>query len=159
MSMGVSARRQASEGTVMAISTPTYQRLIVGVGGALLIVTLFLPWAEVDGVGHNGWQFNAVVSLYFLIGGVFGIITAVTGGQYGLCRPDVSMIGVTDAVNTVGMVLFAWLIVDYPDDAVRRPGVFCALAATAMTAFAVADYGPLRGAPWFPPLNATDRSR
>jgi len=141
----------------MATHTPAHQRLIVGVGGASLIVTLFLPWAQVDGVTQNGWQFNAVATLYFLIAGVMGLLTALTGGQFGLCRPDVSTIGVTDALNTVAMVLFGWLIVDFPPDAVRRPGVFCALAAAAVTAFAVADYGPLRGAPWFPPLTTADR--
>ncbi|MCV7316284.1 hypothetical protein H7J77_12130 [Mycolicibacillus parakoreensis] len=98
----------------MATHTPAHQRLIVGVGGASLIVTLFLPWAQVDGVTQNGWQFNAVATLYFLIAGVMGLLTALTGGQYGLCRPDVSTIGVTDAVNTVAMVLFGWLIVDFP---------------------------------------------
>lgn len=143
----------------MAGHTPPRQRLMVGVGGALLIASLFLPWAEVDGVARNGWQFNAVAALYFLIGGVLGVITAATGGQYGLCRPDVSMIGVTDAINTVGMVLIAYLLIDFPDDAVRGLGVFGGLIAAAITAFAVADYGPLRGAPWFPPLTAGPRGR
>lgn len=139
----------------MAAKTPTHQRLIVGVGGALLIASLFLPWADVEGVHQTGWEFNSVAAMYFLIGGVFGIATAVTGGQYGVCRPDVSLIGATDLLNTISMLLFAWLIFDFPEDATRQPGVFCALISAAMTAFAVADYRPLRGAPWFPPIRTT----
>ena len=137
----------------MTTETPLHQRLIVGVGGAVAIAALFLPWASVAGADQTGWQFNTVAAVYFAIAGVFGIATAITGGRYGLCRPDVSLIGATDLLNTVGMLLFAWLILDFPDSATRQPGVYVALIATAVTAFAVADYRPLHGAPWFPPTD------
>lgn len=140
----------------MAVQTPTHQRLMVGVGGALLIASLFLPWAHVEGVNQTGWEFNTVAAVYFLIGGLFGIATAITGGQYGVCRPDVSLIGATDLLNTTAMLLFAWLIFDFPEPASRQPGVFCALSSAALTAFAVADYRPLRGAPWFPRITTND---
>ncbi|GFG65304.1 hypothetical protein MKUB_27940 [Mycobacterium kubicae] len=145
----------------MAAKTPAYQRLIVGVGGASLIASLFLPWAEIGGTHQSGWEFNTVAAVYFLIGGAFGIATACTGGQYGVCRPDVSLIGATDLLNTISMALFVWLIIDYPEHATRQPGVFVALISAATTAFSVADYRPLRGAPWFPPttseLSESDR--
>lgn len=140
----------------MAAQTPVHQRLIVGVGGAMSIASLFLPWAQVEGVNQTGWQFNTVAAVYFLIGGVFGIATAITGGQYGIGRPDVSLIGATDLLNTTAMVLLAWLIADFPDHATRHPGVFCALISVAITAFSVADYRPLRGAPWFAPIKADE---
>jgi hypothetical protein len=140
----------------MDAKTPVHQRLIVGVGGALSIASLFLPWAEVEGVNQNGWDFNTVAAVYFLIGGVFGIATAITGGQYGIGRPDVSLIGATDLLNTTSMLLFAWLIFDFPEHATRQPGVFCALIAAAITAFSVADYRPLRGAPWFAPIKTSE---
>jgi drug/metabolite transporter (DMT)-like permease len=143
----------------MDAKTPVYQRLIVGVGGALSIASLFLPWAVVKGVNQTGWEFNTVAAVYFLIGGVFGIATAVTGGQYGVCRPDVSLIGATDLLNTISMLLFAWLIFDFPEHATRQPGVFCALISAAITAFSVADYRPLRGAPWFPPIKPSEPAR
>ncbi|MFI5508343.1 hypothetical protein ACIA48_12800 [Mycobacterium sp. NPDC051804] len=138
----------------MTTETPLHQRMIAGVGGAGALASLFLPWASVAGASQTGWQFNTVAAVYFAIGGVFGIATAITGGRYGLCRPDVSVIGATDLLNLVGMLLFAWLIVDFPDGATRQPGVYVALIATAVTAFAVADYRPLRGAPWFPAIDS-----
>jgi len=143
----------------MAAQTPIYQRLMVGVGGALLIASLFLPWADVAGVHQNGWEFNTVAAVYFLIGGVFGIATAITGGQFGIGRPDVSLIGATDLLNTTAMLLFAWLIIDFPERATRQPGVFVALIAAAITAFAVADYRPLRGAPWFARIQTSEPTR
>lgn len=58
------------------------------------------------------------------------------------------------------MLLLAWLIpFDFPDHATRQPGVFLALISAAATAFAVADYRPLRGAPWFPPINTCEPTR
>jgi hypothetical protein len=140
----------------MAAETPVSRRLIAGVGGALLIASLFLPWVDVAGVHQTGWEFNNVAALYFLIGGVFGITTAITGGQYGVGRPDLSLIGATDLLNTTSLLLFAWLIFDFPEHATRQPGVFGALISAAATAFAAADYRPLRGAPWFPPIKTSE---
>jgi hypothetical protein len=141
----------------MAAKAHVYRQLIAGVGGALLIASLFLPWADVAGVHQTGWEFNTVAAALFLVAGVFGITTAITGGQYGLGRPDLSIIAATDLLNTTSMLLLAWLIpFDFPEHATRQPGVVGALISTAATAFAVADYRPLRGAPWFPSIRTNE---
>ena len=144
----------------MAAKTPAYRRLIAGVGGASLMVAVFLPWAGVSGVNRTGWEFNTLAAALFVIAGVFGIVTAISGGQYGAGRPDLSLIAATDLLNTTSMLLLAWLIpFDFPDHATRQPGVFLALISATATAFAVADYRPLRGAPWFPPINTYEPTR
>jgi hypothetical protein len=144
----------------MAAKTPVYRRLIAGVGGAALMLALFLPWAGVQGVNRSGWEYNKVAAVLFLVAGAFGIATAITGGQYGVGRPDLSLIAATDLLNTTSMLLLAWLIpFDFPEHATRQPGVFGALIAAAATAFAVADYRPLRGAPWFPPIKSSEPTR
>lgn len=144
----------------MATTTPMYRRLIAGAGGASLIATLFLPWAAVGGIDRTGWEFNAVAAALFLAAGAFGIATAITGGQFGAGRPDLSLIAATDLLNTTSMLLLAWLIpFDFPEHATRQPGVFGALIASAATAFAVADYRPLRGAPWFPRMETNEPTR
>jgi hypothetical protein len=144
----------------MTAKTPVYRRLIAGAGGAILIVVLFLPWASVQGVNRTGWEFNGVAAVLFLVAGVFGIATAITGGQYGVGRPDLSLVAATDLLNTTSMLLLVWLIpFDFPEHATRQPGVFVALISAAATAFAVADYRPLRGAPWFPPVKTSEPTR
>jgi hypothetical protein len=144
----------------MAAKTPVYRRLIAGLGGASLVLAVFLPWAGVHGVDRTGWEFNKVAAVLFLTAGVLGITTAITGGQYGLGRPDLSIIAATDLLNTTSMLLLAWLIpFDFPEHAARQPGVFGALISAAATAFAVADYRPLRGAPWFPPIKTSESTR
>lgn len=143
----------------MAAKTPTQIRLIAGIGGTLLIMSLFLPWASNAGVRQSGWQFNTVLAVYLAIGGVFGIATAITGGQYGIGRPDVSLIGATDLLNTTGIVLLAWLMFDFPEHAIRQVGVYGALVLVTITGLAVADYRPLRGAPWFAPVGTAELAR
>ena len=141
----------------MAAKTPLYRRLIAGAGGTSLMLAVFLPWAGVEGVNRTGWEFNTVAAVVLLVAGVFGIATAITGGQYGVGRPDLSLIAATDLLNTTSMLLLAWLIpFDFPEHATRQPGVFGALISAAATAFAVADYRPLRGAPWLPPIKTSE---
>jgi hypothetical protein len=141
----------------MAAKTSAFQRLIAGVGGTLLIASLFMPWAGVGTVNQTGWEFNTVAAALFLVAGVFGIITAFTGGQYGAGRPDLSVIAATDLLNTTSMLLLAWLIpFGFPEHATRQLGAFGALISASVTAFAVADYRPLRGAPWFPPVKNSE---
>lgn len=137
----------------MTTKTPLIQRLVVGVGGVLMIVSLFLPWSGVNGIHQNAWAFNTVAAVYFLICGLFAISTAITGGRYGVCRPDVSLIGGTDLLNVVAIVLTVWLLIDFPDNATRQPGVYCALIFAAVNSFPIADYRPLRGAPLFPSID------
>jgi hypothetical protein len=96
--------------------------LIAGAGGASLIFAVFLPWAGVQGVNRAGWELNGAVGVLLLIAGVFGIATAITGGQFGAGRPDVSIIGATDWLNVTATLVLAWLIfADFPEHATRQP--------------------------------------
>src|SRR5437016_2645874 len=117
------ATRRNTRRTDMAAKSAVYRRLIAGVGGAALILALFLPWASVQGVNRTGWQFNTVAAVLFMVAGVFGVATAITGGQYGVGRRDLSLIAATDLLNTTSMLLLAWLIpFDFPEHATRQPG-------------------------------------
>ena len=144
----------------MAAKTPVYRRLISGVGGASLMFALFMPWAAAEGINRTGWESNTMAAVLFLVAGVFGIATAITGGQYGVGRPDLSLIAAADLLNTTSMLLLAWMIpFGFPEHATRLPGVFVALISASATAFAVADYRPLRGTPWFPRIKTSEPTR
>jgi hypothetical protein len=132
--------------------------LIAGAGGVSLMLAVFLPWAGVQGVNGSGWELNGPVGVLLLIAGVFGIATAITGGQFGAGRPDVSIIGATDWLNVTATVVLAWLIfADFPEHATRQPGVFAALISAAATAFAAADYRAMRAArTMFPPIKTSE---
>jgi hypothetical protein len=126
-------------------------QLIAGTGGVLLIVSLFLPWADEGGAGRSGWELWTMADVFFLIAGLCAIAAAITGGRFGLFRPDLTLIGATDLLGLVAIVLTGWLLVfDFPAGAGRDIGAFLALIAAMMIAGGAGDYRPLRGAPWFP---------
>jgi len=135
----------------MIITKPGPGQLIAGAGGVLLIVSLFLPWASADGVERSGWELFAMADVFLLTVGLVAIATALTGGRFGVFRPDLSLNGAADLLGLVAIVLIAWLVIfDFPDGAGREVGVLLALAAAVTVAAGVGDYRPLRGAPWFP---------
>jgi hypothetical protein len=126
-------------------------RLVAGAGGVLLIVSLFLPWAEKGGVSRSGWELLTMADVSLLITGLCAIAAAITGGRIGLFRPDLTLIGATDLLGLVAIVLITWfLIFDFPAGANREIGSFLALIAALTIAAGARDYRPLRGAPWFP---------
>ena len=126
-------------------------QLIAGAGGVLLIVSLFLPWAEKGGVSRSGWELWTMADIFFLIAGLCAIAAAITGGSFGLFRPDLTLIGATDLLGLVAIVLIGWLLIfDFPAAADREIGAFLALIGAVTIAAGAGDYRPLRGAPWFP---------
>jgi hypothetical protein len=133
-------------------------QLIAGAGGTLLIISLFLPWADAGGVSRSGWELWTTADVFFLIAAFLAIVTAITGGRFGLFRPDVSVKGATDLLGVVATMLIAWLIIfDFPAGASREIGVFVALIAAIVIAGGAGDYRVLRGAPWFPAIPGDDR--
>ena len=127
--------------------------LIAGAGGVLLIVSLFLPWAEKGGVSRSGWELWTMADVFFLIAGLCAIAAAITGGRFGLFRPDLTLIGATDLLGVVATVPIGWLLIfDVPAGADRDRGAFLALIGAMTISGGAGDYRPLRGAPWFPKI-------
>jgi hypothetical protein len=140
----------------MSTVNPGFGRLLAAGGGALLIASLFLPWADFpDGVSRNGWGVLTMSDVFFLIVGLFGVAAAVTGGRFGFFRPDVSLNGATDILGLIAAVLLGWLILfDFPSGADRQVGVYLALtAAVAITCGA----GDFRVRSLFPKMPNGDR--
>ena len=133
--------------------TDSRRQVIVGAGGALLLLSLFLPWATAGDQSANGWELSTTTDVYLLIAALAAVVAAVTGGHIGLFRPDVSLMGAADILNVIASVLLVWLLAfDFPDGASRDIGVFVALAGAVVAACGAADWRPLKGAPVFPRL-------
>jgi len=121
---------------------PGIGRVLAGVGGALLIATLFMPWADGPGdTTRNGWELLTMSDVFFLIVGLCGIAAGLTGGRFGLFRPDLSMSGTTDILGVVATILLIWLIVfDFPSGAGQGSGVYVALIASVAIASGAGDF-------------------
>jgi hypothetical protein len=117
-------------------------RILAGCGGALLIVSLFMPWSEgAAGVSQSGWEVLTVSDVLFLITGLLGLAAAITGGRFGFFRRDLSLNATADIFGVVAAILLAWLIlVDWPSGASRQAGVYLALAAAVAIATGAGDF-------------------
>jgi len=120
-------------------------QLIAGAGGVLLIVSLFLPWADVEGVSQTGWELSTMADVFFLIAGLVAIGAAITGGRHSFFRPDLSLNAATDLLGVVATLLLAWLILfDFPANADPEIGAYLALIAAIAIMGGAGDYSVLR---------------
>jgi hypothetical protein len=139
-------------------SKPRPERLIIGAGGVALIVSLFLPWAGAGDVDRSGFELWTMADVFLLIAGLVAIAAALTGGRFGLFRPDMSLNGAADLLGVIATILVAWLIIfDFPSGVSREVGVFLALISAMAVAGGAGDYSTLRGAPAFPRLDTEER--
>ena len=126
----------------MSTINPGLGRLLAGVGGALLIASLFLPWADIaDGASRTGWELFTMSDVFLLISGLLGIAAAITGGWLGFFRPDVSLNGAADIVAVIAAIVLGWLILaDFPAGAGREAGVYLALVGAIALACGTGDF-------------------
>jgi hypothetical protein len=135
---------------------PTFGRLLAGLGGAVLIASLFMPWSDSAGVTHNGWQTLSAWDVFLAITGVCGIAAAITGGRFGFFRPDLSFNGMTDIFGVIAGILIAWLILfDFPSGANQEVGLYLALVGAAAVATGAGDF---RVRSLFPRMPSAERS-
>jgi hypothetical protein len=138
--------------------------ILAAIGGAVVIIALFLPWTpsvgvstgsvSVGGVTTNvptgvhqttasGWEVNNSLDIYLFIVGVFAIVPAVlalTGGEIEI--PYFSA-GVGFLLTVIGIIcLLAAMFIGVPDHFSRKIGMWLALGALIGTA--VAQYFAMR---------------
>ena len=141
----------------MTDDRPAPVLLIAGAGGALLIASLFMPWAEAGGVKSSGWELLSTGDVLFLLAGLTAIAAALTRGRYGLFRPDMSMIAAADLLAVAATLMLAWLaLFSFPEGAGRELGVWLALLGAFVQMMASGDYSLFRGAPVFPAVGKPD---
>jgi hypothetical protein len=124
----------------MSTINPGIGRVLAGVGGAALIVALFLPWSESGAASQSGWEALATWDLFLVITGGCGVTAAMTGGRFGFFRPDLSFNAMTDIFGVVASILIIWLIIDFPSGADQGAGVYLALAGALTIATGAGDF-------------------
>jgi hypothetical protein len=116
---------------------PALGRLLAGVGGVLLLVSLFLPWAH----DRNGWELLHGEDLLLVVVALCGIAAAISGGRYGFFRRDVSLNGAADMLAVAASMVLGWqLLFDFPSGASPAAGAYVALAAAITVACGAGDF-------------------
>lgn len=138
----------------MTRGKPALGQIVAGAGGILLIVSLFLPWASVEGTDRTGFELLTMADAFLVIVALVAIGAALTWGRFGLFRPDMSVNAAADLLGVVATVVLAWfLLFDFPAGAGHEIGVFLALVAAIAIAGGTGDYSVLRGASLFPRID------
>ena len=129
----------------------TQGQLIAGIGAAVLLVAMFLPWIGVSGpsipagipvpsgistgsTSENVWK-GSTLDVYLLITVIVAALPALlaltdSSEEFSFVSAATFLLGV------VGVILIAaFLTVDFPDGADRKIGAFIGLVAAAAIAF------------------------
>ena len=142
----------------MSTISATLGRVLAGLGGALLVASLFLPWSELRGETRTGFEALEIWDLFVLITGVCGLVAALTGGRFGFFRPDLSFNAMTDIFGVVLTLMVGWLLLfDFPDGVSPEIGVYLALAGAAVVATGAGDFRPPAVFPAVPEPPRSDR--
>ncbi len=140
----------------MSTIKPALGRALAGLGGALLVASLFLPWSGLHGQTQTGFESLAVWDLFVLITGACGLIAALTGGRFGFFRADLSFNGMTDIFGVVlALLVGSLLLFEFPATASRDTGAYLALLGAITVATGAGDF---RVKSLFPALPGTGAS-
>lgn len=126
----------------MSTVNPRIGRILAGIGGAFLIASLFMPWADSPAApSRDGWDLLRMSDVFFLIVGLCGIGAALTGGRFGFFRPDLSLNGTADIFAVAATIMIIWLIAfDFPAGVDRGSGIYVALIASVAVACGAGDF-------------------
>lgn len=127
------------------MSKPGIGQLVAGAGGALLIVSLFMPWVEANGANRSGWEFSTTTDVFLLIAALMAIASTLTGGRITLFRPDMSVNAAADLLGVVATVLLAYLLIfDLPSNETAQAGLYLALVSAIAIMSGAGDYSMFR---------------
>jgi len=129
----------------------TQGQLIAGIGAAVLLVAMFLPWIGVSGASlpagitvpngvstggssENVWK-GSTLDVYLLITVIVAALPALlaltdTAEEFSFVAAATFLLGVVAAI-----LIVAFLTVDFPDGADRKVGAFIGLVAAIAIAF------------------------
>jgi hypothetical protein len=125
----------------MSTINQTAGRLLAGVGGALLLASLFATWSEEAGMSRNGFETVGVLDVFLVITGLSGVAAGTTGGRAGFFRRDLSVGAMADIFGVVATILIGWLLLfDFPAGSDAQLGVYLALLGAAAVAAGAGDF-------------------
>ena len=87
---------------------------VAGIGGAVLLASLFLDWYSVDGSGTSAWEAFSVVDVALAVTGVFAVAVAVVTSLHRAGAVPIATASVLGSIGFVTAVLLVWRVLDPP---------------------------------------------
>jgi FlaA1/EpsC-like NDP-sugar epimerase len=110
---------------------------LTGLAGALLLVSLFLPWYSLLGVSATGWESFSVVDVILALAALCAIaLPVVTAVQRTAAVPQAFAASIAWVLIAAAVLALVRLVNPPADDVSREAGVWiAAVAALAVTGF------------------------
>jgi hypothetical protein len=121
-------------------------QMIAAVSAVLLVISLFLAWIGVsldvpegiagveaveDSSSASGWESQNTLDLYLFIVALFALAPAVTTMMGNRDSLPFTPAAATFLLGAIGTLLTLYVMLDVPDGAERKIGLFIALIAVA----------------------------
>jgi hypothetical protein len=109
---------------------------VAGIGGIVLVVSLFLDWYSVDGSGASAWESFSVVDIALALTGAFAVALAVVTSLHRAGAVPIATASLLGPIGFFTALLLLWRVLDPPGsgDVSREPGLWLGLAALATIA-------------------------
>jgi len=88
---------------------------IAGASGLALLVSLFLPWYEGDGLSLTAWQTLAATDVILAIVAASGVLLAVVTATERVPAVPIALSAGVTLVGLIGLVLVVIRVLDLPD--------------------------------------------
>jgi hypothetical protein len=109
---------------------------VAGIGGAALLVALFLDWYSFDGSGASAWESFSVVDIALAVTGVLAVALAVVTSFHRAGAVPIATASLLGSIGFFTALLLLWRVLDPPGsgDVSREAGLWVGLAALAVIA-------------------------
>lgn len=103
----------------------------VGLAGAVLLVSLLLPWLGAEGSNEtaSGWQWLSVLDIYLAAVGTAAVVVVVTTAQQQTQAVPLALLSLTTLSSIVAVIWLAIRLATAPDGASLEHGAWVGLGA------------------------------
>jgi hypothetical protein len=113
----------------MTLKAPRLGEVLAGISGALLLVSLFLPWYGVDGAVVSGWDSLRTLRFVLLVCSALGILLLLLEITQRASPVPVALSAVIGLVGIVATLWVALRLLQPPGDGWRLEFAWLGLAA------------------------------
>jgi hypothetical protein len=145
----------------MDTSRMSQGQLIAGASAVLLFIFTFLPWFGAEGVDSQSiWKVpGSPFDIFLLIVVIVAIAATLTAASGGIALPGITLNGATAVLGIVASICILWLLIDFPEGADRKIGLFLSLLAAIGVGYggwtAAQDEAVVRDEGFAPPADRT----
>ncbi|HEX6023544.1 MAG TPA: hypothetical protein VFZ00_16250 [Solirubrobacter sp.] len=104
--------------------------LVAGLGGAILLVSLWLPWFSVDGRDHAAWEAMTVIDVLLALTAALALVVPIVAATARGPAAPIGLEVIASVVCAITILLVAYRLIDHPGS--LQYGAWLALVGAAL---------------------------